>query len=138
MLPKPFSRTPLISPFKPFTRSSLAIVSEALISAKSRSSYPRPPDTSSLILGAAAVLVPFCNIEGVWVLVSFARRGKCSCVCRSLILRASVLMEVRSVKMRTHAGEIAFPGGRVDPVSRPRDAQTVALLMIVLSHFRSD
>ncbi|KAG1907689.1 NUDIX hydrolase domain-like protein [Suillus fuscotomentosus] len=41
----------------------------------------------------AAVLVPLCNVDGV----------------------PGVLLELRGGKLRSHAGEVSFPGGRVDP-----------------------
>ncbi|KAF9462932.1 NUDIX hydrolase domain-like protein [Collybia nuda] len=45
-----------------------------------------------LSVGNAAVLIPFCNIRGI----------------------PSILLEVRSRTLRTHSGELSFPGGRVD------------------------
>jgi len=49
-----------------------------------------------MVPGNAAVLIPFCNVRGV----------------------PGVLLEVRGKALRTHSGEISFPGGRVDGTDR--------------------
>lgn len=43
----------------------------------------------------AAILIPLMNIQR----------------------EPHILLEVRAAKMRTHAGEISFPGGKIDDVS---------------------
>jgi len=54
-----------------------------------RSDTPTPPPTTRR---SAAVLIPFCNVGG----------------------EPGILLEVRSKSLRTHSGEISFPGGRID------------------------
>ncbi|KIY70763.1 hypothetical protein CYLTODRAFT_419441 [Cylindrobasidium torrendii FP15055 ss-10] len=70
---------------KPLTRASLRRIANAL--------KPVVPD-SSRELGdkSAAVLLPLCNVRDV----------------------PGILLEVRAKTMRTHSGEVSFPGGRVD------------------------
>ncbi|KIL00754.1 hypothetical protein PAXRUDRAFT_129080 [Paxillus rubicundulus Ve08.2h10] len=79
----------LVSLTAPFTRASLAEIRDALARAENLvngvGSAPSPTEVH------AAVLVPLCNVDNV----------------------PGVLLEVRG-KLRTHSGEVSFPGGRVD------------------------
>lgn len=80
--------TSIISLTSPFTRSSLRTLQSALIAYATTSKTPVIPGEVN-----AAVLVPLCNVDGV----------------------PGVLLELRGGKLRSHAGEVSFPGGRVDP-----------------------
>ncbi|KAH7890703.1 NUDIX hydrolase domain-like protein [Phlebopus sp. FC_14] len=82
---------PSISLTDPFTRTSLAKIKQAL--AENAANFTQ--GTTALRRGElhAAVLVPFCNVDNV----------------------PGVLLEVRG-KLRTHSGEVSFPGGRVDEI----------------------
>jgi len=75
----------IVSLSAPFTRTSLATIKGALASANYDGIAPDPEEPH------AAVLVPLCNVNNT----------------------PGVLLEVRG-KLRTHAGEVSFPGGRVD------------------------
>ncbi|GLB41724.1 putative NUDIX domain containing protein [Lyophyllum shimeji] len=77
----------LTQPFTPRTLSTLRTVLGHAASSKIRTSTGLP-----LTPGNAAVLIPFCNVGGV----------------------PGILLEVRAKTLRTHSGEISFPGGRVD------------------------
>ncbi|KAH8832440.1 NUDIX hydrolase domain-like protein [Flagelloscypha sp. PMI_526] len=86
----------MISVTRPFTKRTLNIIRQILRSEDGVSSFQgasnnhvfskdRPP-------GDASVLVPFCNINGI----------------------PGILLEARAHSLRSHSGEISFPGGRVD------------------------
>lgn len=83
------SHSNIISLTAPFTRNSLGTIRGALLDHASRAglmiSKPDPNESH------AAVLVPFCNVDGV----------------------PGVLLEVRG-NLRSHPGEVSFPGGKVD------------------------
>ncbi|ESK97763.1 nudix hydrolase [Moniliophthora roreri MCA 2997] len=78
------------SPFfhltKPFTRTTLRNIRKAL-----ESDHGHHPTRKAA--GNAAVLIPFCNVGG----------------------SPGILFEVRGKTLRSHSGEVSFPGGRVDP-----------------------
>ncbi|KAH0582938.1 hypothetical protein H2248_010837 [Termitomyces sp. 'cryptogamus'] len=79
----------LISLTKPLTFRSLNVIRAALLGLKEEA------DRSSNLIVAprnAAVLIPFCNVRG----------------------HPGILFELRSTSLRSHSGEICFPGGRVD------------------------
>ncbi|KAI0820360.1 NUDIX hydrolase domain-like protein, partial [Trametes gibbosa] len=80
------SGTPVVSLTQPLTRRSCKAIRSAL-----QSAYAQTEDTLDPAEAHAAVLVPFCNVDG----------------------RPGILLEVRG-KLRTHSGEVSFPGGRVD------------------------
>ncbi|KAH9995593.1 NUDIX hydrolase domain-like protein [Russula vinacea] len=75
----------------PFTRKSLTAIRAAL----TRAAQDYPPTAADPKEGHAAVLIPLCNVND----------------------QPSVLLELRG-KLRTHSGEVSFPGGKVDPVDR--------------------
>ncbi|KIJ20807.1 hypothetical protein PAXINDRAFT_125242 [Paxillus involutus ATCC 200175] len=77
----------LISLTTPFTRASLAEIRDALTRAEKANGLSAPSPTEM----HAAVLVPLCNVGNV----------------------PGILLEVRG-KLRTHSGEVSFPGGKVD------------------------
>ncbi|KAJ7576880.1 NUDIX hydrolase domain-like protein [Mycena floridula] len=69
---------------QPFTRRTLDSIRTILNSIVLKSSVKST--------GNAAVLIPLCNIQD----------------------EASILFQVRAKKLRTHSGEVSFPGGKVD------------------------
>ncbi|KAF8269836.1 NUDIX hydrolase domain-like protein [Lactarius quietus] len=71
----------------PFTRTSLAAIRAAL----TKSTLDYPLTVANPREKHAAVLIPLCNVNN----------------------KPSILLELRG-KLRTHSGEISFPGGRVD------------------------
>ncbi|KAF8889374.1 NUDIX hydrolase domain-like protein, partial [Infundibulicybe gibba] len=84
----------LLSLTKPLTprtlnliRSSLSPTEDLPTPLEARAIYPRTR-------GDASVLIPFCNVDGV----------------------PGILLEVRGKTLRTHSGEVSFPGGKVDDV----------------------
>ncbi|KAG1797909.1 hypothetical protein EV424DRAFT_1590483 [Suillus variegatus] len=77
--------TSIISLTSPFTRGSLCTLQSVIIAHAIKSKTPAIPGEVN-----AAVLVPLCNVDGV----------------------PGVL---RGGKLRFYAGEVSFPGGRVDP-----------------------
>ncbi|KIK61588.1 hypothetical protein GYMLUDRAFT_567083 [Collybiopsis luxurians FD-317 M1] len=74
---------------RPFTRKSLQAVRNALQLAQ------QIGDTASMQTapGKAAVLIPLANVQNT----------------------PGILLEVRGKALRSHSGEVSFPGGRVDP-----------------------
>ncbi|KAI0372744.1 hypothetical protein BV20DRAFT_1034424 [Pilatotrama ljubarskyi] len=80
------STKPLISLTQPLTRRSCNVIRNALQSVCSQSADAPDPEEAH-----AAVLIPFCNVNG----------------------QPGILLEVRG-KLRTHSGEVSFPGGKVD------------------------
>ncbi|KAH7911049.1 NUDIX hydrolase domain-like protein [Hygrophoropsis aurantiaca] len=78
-----------ISLTAPFTQNTLRTIKDALSAHVSSLKGPAMGVDPKEI--HAAVLVPFCNVDGV----------------------PGVLLEVRG-KLRSHSGEVSFPGGRVD------------------------
>ncbi|RDB23857.1 putative Nudix hydrolase NudL [Hypsizygus marmoreus] len=80
---------PIFSLTQPFTPRTLKVLRTAL----ARTSTSRTLDPAP---GNAAVLIPFCNVKGV----------------------PGILLEVRAKSLRTHSGEISFPGGRVDKADK--------------------
>ncbi|KAG5635088.1 hypothetical protein H0H81_012487 [Sphagnurus paluster] len=81
--------SPVLSLTQPFTPRTLNILRSVLSHAVSHNPHAdtRPPTSAN-----AAVLIPFCNVRSV----------------------PGILLEVRGKTLRTHSGEISFPGGRVD------------------------
>ncbi|KAG2011691.1 NUDIX hydrolase [Coprinopsis cinerea AmutBmut pab1-1] len=71
---------------KPFTPKSLRKLGSLL------DTQPIEPCAPHEARGNAAVLVPFCNVDN----------------------EPSILFELRARSLRSHSGEISFPGGRVD------------------------
>ncbi|OSD02975.1 hypothetical protein PYCCODRAFT_1409874 [Trametes coccinea BRFM310] len=82
----PSSSKAIVSLTQPLTRRSCNAIRNALADAYSQSEHARDPEEVH-----AAVLVPFCNVNGT----------------------PGILLEVRG-KLRTHSGEVSFPGGKVD------------------------
>ncbi|KAN0088553.1 hypothetical protein V8E55_005610 [Tylopilus felleus] len=76
----------IISLTAPFTRASLAKIRDTLASGVNQDGIAPDPTEPH-----AAVLVPLCNVNNT----------------------PGVLLEVRG-QLRSHAGEVSFPGGRVD------------------------
>ncbi|TRM65268.1 NUDIX hydrolase domain-like protein [Schizophyllum amplum] len=74
---------------KPFTPRILSAISQTL---KARAPAVCFPTDSEPVRGQAGVLVPLCNVNEV----------------------PGILFEVRGKALRTHSGEVSFPGGRVD------------------------
>jgi len=85
LLPHRVASSSLISLTKPITPNTLRTLRDLL----KRPDPATPPPTT---LRSAAVLIPFCNVGG----------------------EPGILLEVRSKSLRTHSGEISFPGGRID------------------------
>ncbi len=77
---------------KPFTKGSLRKV-QTLLKPLLTSDAGR--SLVNLRKRNAAILLPLCNFHNV----------------------PGILFEVRGKSMRTHSGEVSFPGGRVDEVS---------------------
>ncbi|KAJ7257945.1 NUDIX hydrolase domain-like protein [Mycena haematopus] len=87
-LSRPNWSSPIFS--KPFTRNTLKTIRQALVDDTSRL---EPPNWVSIDKKRnAAVLIPFCNVHE----------------------KPGILLQVRSRSMRTHSGEVSFPGGKVD------------------------
>lgn len=90
---RPVSSGPRIPPFTPAIldqiKSRLSPTPPSLRLPPHSVSFTRRPAAE------AAILIPLMNVDG----------------------QPHVLLEVRAAKMRTHAGEISFPGGKIDPVS---------------------
>ncbi|KAL4246250.1 Coenzyme A pyrophosphatase [Abortiporus biennis] len=82
---RPLSSPGHIPLHSPFTRSTLNKIRHILESTYTKETNLKPTPKS------AAVLVPFCNVNG----------------------KPGILLEVRG-KLRTHSGEVSFPGGRID------------------------
>ncbi|RPD76471.1 hypothetical protein L226DRAFT_533580 [Lentinus tigrinus ALCF2SS1-7] len=82
------SPKPLISLTEPLTRRTCNTIRDALENAFDQGDPENAHDPSET---HAAVLVPFCNVNG----------------------KPGILLEVRG-KLRTHSGEVSFPGGKVD------------------------
>ncbi|KAI0060981.1 hypothetical protein BV25DRAFT_1992516 [Artomyces pyxidatus] len=83
----PNTASPFLSFSSPLTRASLAAIRTAL--SKDAQSYP--PVDADAHETHAAVLIPLCNVDNT----------------------PGILLEVRG-KLRTHSGEVSFPGGKVD------------------------
>ncbi|GBE86382.1 NUDIX hydrolase domain-like protein [Sparassis latifolia] len=88
------SQSTLISLTSPLNRSSLTAIRSTLAASFDENENVYDPAETH-----ATVLVPLCNVNG----------------------RPGVLLEVRG-KLRTHSGEVSFPGGKVDKT----DESTVA------------
>ncbi|KAI0320886.1 NUDIX hydrolase domain-like protein [Amylostereum chailletii] len=73
---------------KPLTRNALNAIRSAL--AKHAETHGFTPNSAET---HAAVLIPLCNVGNV----------------------PGILLQVRGNRLRTHSGEVSFPGGRVDP-----------------------
>ncbi|KAI0629171.1 hypothetical protein C8Q77DRAFT_1161353 [Trametes polyzona] len=82
------SAKPVVSLTQPLTRRSCNAIRNALAAA-----HPQTEDGLDPGEAHAAVLVPLCNVDG----------------------KPGILLEVRG-KLRTHSGEVSFPGGKVDEV----------------------
>jgi len=89
-----------ISPYfhlnRPLTRNSLQSIRHGLRLAQ-RADDQTPTETAHGG-GEAAVLIPLANVQGV----------------------PGILLEVRGKTLRSHSGEISFPGGRVDDTDASR------------------
>ncbi|KAF7370861.1 hypothetical protein MSAN_00719800 [Mycena sanguinolenta] len=86
-LSRPNWSSPIFS--KPFTRNILKTIRELL----DDSSRLELPSWASLDKKRnAAILIPFCNVQET----------------------PGILLQVRSLSMRSHSGEVSFPGGKVD------------------------
>ncbi|KAF9005976.1 NUDIX hydrolase domain-like protein [Cyathus striatus] len=90
-VPHSFHPSHMISLTQPFTPNSLEYIREILVSKMSSissiSTSTDIPDT-----GDAAVLIPFCNVAG----------------------KPGILFELRARTLRSHSGEVSFPGGKRD------------------------
>ncbi|KAJ3745458.1 NUDIX hydrolase domain-like protein [Lentinula detonsa] len=86
--PHSFGFSPYFHLNRPLTRRSLRAIRDGLTSAQ-RLDDQIPTET---VTGKAAVLIPFANVIDV----------------------PGILLEVRGTAMRSHSGEVSFPGGRVD------------------------
>ncbi|KAJ6581198.1 NUDIX hydrolase domain-like protein [Mycena capillaripes] len=75
---------------KPFTCNTLKTIRAALLNDSTR--FELPAWASLDKKRNAAVLIPFCNVHET----------------------PGILLQVRSRSMRSHGGEISFPGGKVD------------------------
>ncbi|EDR14643.1 uncharacterized protein LACBIDRAFT_305483 [Laccaria bicolor S238N-H82] len=75
---------------KPLTPSTLNTIERVLKLNQINSSEEQPPN--SAVKRNAAVLIPFCNVDE----------------------KPGILLELRAGSLRTHSGEVSFPGGRVD------------------------
>ncbi|KAK7031396.1 hypothetical protein R3P38DRAFT_2923328 [Favolaschia claudopus] len=75
---------------KPFTRSTLKAIQNVLAE---DSAHLELPEWDSIDKKrSAAVLIPFCNV----------------------LEKPGILLQVRARALRSHSGEVSFPGGRVD------------------------
>ncbi|KAF8075060.1 NUDIX hydrolase domain-like protein [Lyophyllum atratum] len=86
--------SPLLSLTQPFTPRTLNTLRAVL--AHASSSRIRSDAGPQMTPGNAAILIPFCNVRGV----------------------PGILFEVRGKALRTHSGEISFPGGRADETDK--------------------
>ncbi|PFH51918.1 hypothetical protein AMATHDRAFT_141513 [Amanita thiersii Skay4041] len=77
----------IVSLTRPFTPNSLEVIRDVL-KRVGNTTEPHPTYKSR----NAAVLIPLCNVDG----------------------KPGILLEVRGRTLRTHSGEVSFPGGRVD------------------------
>ncbi|KAM5530148.1 hypothetical protein V8D89_016183 [Ganoderma adspersum] len=82
------SAKPLITLTDPLTPRACNIIRNAL-----QSSFSKSENVYNQSGPNAAVLIPLCNVNG----------------------QSGILLQVRG-KLRTHPGEISFPGGRVDEI----------------------
>ncbi|KAF8223797.1 hypothetical protein L208DRAFT_1315190, partial [Tricholoma matsutake] len=80
---------PMFPLTQPFTPRTLRFLRDALSRSSKSASCKR--DTS-VAARKAAVLILFCNVNGI----------------------PGILLEVRAKSLRTHSGEISFPGGKLD------------------------
>ncbi|KDN42830.1 hypothetical protein RSAG8_06584, partial [Rhizoctonia solani AG-8 WAC10335] len=103
-LNRPRTSSPYLSLTSPITKNTLHSLKTRFDVMRNR--YPQElvwPITSTSIeedlRPRAAVLVPLCNVDG----------------------RPGLLLEVRG-KLRNHAGEVSFPGGKVDPTDESHTA----------------
>ncbi|KAF8159620.1 NUDIX hydrolase domain-like protein [Crassisporium funariophilum] len=90
-----FAKSPIISLTRPITPNSL----QTLLHVLNRDPVPSTPWHASAISTTrrdAAVLIPFCNVGD----------------------EPGILLEVRAKTLRSHSGEISFPGGRIDDTDK--------------------
>jgi 8-oxo-dGTP pyrophosphatase MutT (NUDIX family) len=127
----------LFDPSKPFTPRTLALIRSRLAeveAAAQGSGRSVDPWTARLKpKGHGAVLAPLLNVADryvrAWTLVCACSVAECLDVAAFLTCCSPcVLFELRAGHMRQHAGEVAFPGGRVDPV-RPVSLAGLSPLM---------
>ncbi|KAF9078192.1 NUDIX hydrolase domain-like protein [Rhodocollybia butyracea] len=82
-----------VSPYfhlhRPLTRRSLQAITNGLLAAQ----HNEGRVSTENVEGKAAVLVPLANVQGI----------------------PGILLEIRGKTLRSHSGEVSFPGGRVDP-----------------------
>ncbi|KAJ3814194.1 NUDIX hydrolase domain-like protein [Lentinula aff. lateritia] len=86
--PQSFGTSPYFHINRPLTRRSLLDIKNRLLSAQYLDDQI-PRETAK---GQASVLIPLANVMGV----------------------PGILLEVRGKQLRSHSGEVSFPGGRVD------------------------
>ncbi|KAJ3906365.1 NUDIX hydrolase domain-like protein [Lentinula edodes] len=86
--PQSFGSSPYFHINRPLTRRSLLDIKNGLLSAQCLDDQI-PTETAK---GQASVLIPLANAMGV----------------------PGILLEVRGKTLRSHSGEVSFPGGRVD------------------------
>ncbi|PPQ62886.1 hypothetical protein CVT24_006284 [Panaeolus cyanescens] len=81
----------LISLTKPFTPKTLKTLTR-ILTRNPANTLQKGFESSTGKVNNAAVLIPFCNVAG----------------------EPSILLEIRAKSLRSHSGEISFPGGRID------------------------
>ncbi|KAF9054430.1 NUDIX hydrolase domain-like protein [Panaeolus papilionaceus] len=86
------SSSGLISLTKPFTPTTLKTLARILTRNPSNNLQKGLDPSTTGKINNAAVLIPLCNVAG----------------------EPSILLEVRAKSLRSHSGEISFPGGRID------------------------
>ena len=73
---------------------------------------PSPPLTSATVAAAVAARSAPCDLEPGF---ADARHSAILAVVADGVDGAEVLLTRRSMNMRSHRGEVSFPGGRLDP-----------------------
>ncbi|TFK39964.1 NUDIX hydrolase domain-like protein [Crucibulum laeve] len=88
-VPHAFNTSFILPLTKPITPNTLKCLRDVL---KRASPPPSPTADPTTKTHNAAVLIPFCNVAD----------------------QPGILLEVRGKSLRSHSGEVSFPGGRVD------------------------